>query len=87
MMAEVRQQDGEEDSRGEYDWGRRWPLLSPLPGSRCCGSVAVVRAAAVLQRGQHSSQETKTFKNMGHGLHTSSAPLQGHDHVAEHQGK
>ncbi|KAK8373037.1 hypothetical protein O3P69_017406, partial [Scylla paramamosain] len=55
--------------------------------SRCCGSVAVVRAAAVLQRGQHSSQETKTFKNMGHGLHTSSAPLQGHDHVAEHQGK
>ncbi|KAK8400923.1 hypothetical protein O3P69_002594 [Scylla paramamosain] len=63
------------------------PRRVSFAGSRCCGSVAVVRAVVVLQRGQHSSQEIKAFKNMGHGLHTSSAPHQGHDHAAEHQGK
>ncbi|XP_063854792.1 uncharacterized protein LOC135096954 isoform X3 [Scylla paramamosain] len=84
-------QPGECVVGGDYQTGDGRGGAALLPhldqGSRCCGSVAVVRAAAVLQRGQHSSQETKTFKNMGHGLHTSSAPLQGHDHVAEHQGK
>ncbi len=40
-MAEVTQQDGEEDSRGEYDWGRRWLVKAST------GAASVVKASAL----------------------------------------